>query len=311
MQNDAAMPLESPSWRATLTSKPGSNSIEDADANGSETAGIPADQLHALESLREWIEVRTGMHFRDGKQTNLYRRLSHLCWRLGLANVKELELHMWANDIPSLASEIAYAVSTSHSFFYREPEVLDYLRDTIVPSLPRGEPLRIWSAAAASGEEAYSVAIMLSEKLGGISRNHFSILGTDISYPMVENAEKGIFPMQRLELVPKDVLQNYFRQVGTDQWQVVQPLADLCIFRRMNLKSHPWPFQNAFHVILCRNVLYYFDHARQEELIEHLYDAAMPHAWLLTSVTETLHNMSTRWRRVSAGIYRKVDEKAK
>jgi chemotaxis protein methyltransferase CheR len=267
---------------------------------------LPREEQIALDSLREWILERMGLHFGDNKQLNLYRRLSSLCWRLGIPDLKSLERHLAERDMPNLDSELATAVSTSHSFFNREPEVLQFIQEKIFPTLPPNNEWRIWSAAAASGEEAYSVAILLADSLGVIpAQSKVTILGTDISYPMIEAAEKGMYPTQRIEFVDDRTRKAYFTPVGPDQWRIHPALMKMCTFRRMNLKSHPWPFQNGFHVVLCRNVLYYFDRERQEELIERIYDATLPGGWLITSVTETLSRIQTRWTRVTSGVYRK------
>jgi chemotaxis protein methyltransferase CheR len=80
----------------------------------------------------------------------------------------------------------------------------------------------------------------------------------------------------------------------------------MCTFRRMNLNNTPWPFQNQFHVVFCRNVLYYFDRPLQQELVERIYDHTLPGGWLITSVTETLYWAKTRWQTITTGVYRKI-----
>ena len=230
-----------------------------------------------------------------------------LCWRLGIPNLGGLARRLREQPSPKLVMEVACAVSTSHTFFFREPEVLQYIPRRIVLQLPDGKNWRIWSAATASGDEAYSIAILLAEQFGLEQvRQRVAILGTDISQPMIEKAESGVYVEQRLELVPLSLRQRYFQSVGLDQWRVIPELREMCTFRRMNLQSMPYPFQNSFHIILCRNVLYYFDTTHQERLVEQMYEVTEPGGWLITSVTETLHNIPTHWRKVAAGVFRKV-----
>lgn len=268
---------------------------------------IPRAELPHLEYLRQWIFDHTGLHFAEKKQTNLYRRLHTLCWRLGAANLAELARQLREQSAPHLAVELACAVSTNHSFFFREPEVLKQVTEMILPRLPAEGQWRIWSAAAASGDEAYTLAMIFAEALGlEPAQQRVKILGTDISYSMIDHAEKGSYVDQKLETVSPLLLQRYFQPVDARQWRVAPELKQMCTFRRMNLQSAPWPFKNLFHLILCRNVLYYFNQATQTQLVERLYDAAEPGGWLLTSVTETLHNVPTRWRKVGAGIFRKI-----
>ncbi len=265
---------------------------------------IPEGDRGHLESIREWIFTRTGLYFSPRKQLILYRRLRTLCWRLGLANLSELAEQLHENATMDLVVAVICAVSINHTFFFREMEILQHFQQTILPRLPADETWRIWSAATASGEEAYSIAILLAEAVGLLEApQRAAILGTDISQPMIDLAEHGVYAKNRLELVPPYLLKRYLQPVGLDQWQVLPGLKQLCTFRRMNLQSLPWPFKQQFHVILCRNVLYYFDLAHQQQLVESLYDAATPGGWLMTSATETLHGLDTRWRKVDVGLF--------
>jgi len=269
-------------------------------------AAIPAAEAQAFESLRDWLDVHFGLHFSTGKRLSLYRRLCHLCGKLGLADLNDLAQHLEANDLPRLPAELARISSTNHSFFFREPEVLRVFEARIIPSLPEGGQWRVWSAAASSGEEAYTTAIILGERLGlPAAQQQVAILGTDISYLMIERAERGLYSEQKIEQVTDALRRRYFQPAGAGQWQVQPGLKQMCTFRRMNLNSRPWPFQQQFHVVFCRNVLYYFDQPTQMELVERLYDVIVPGGWLITSVTESLHWMTTRWRAVTTGVYHK------
>jgi chemotaxis protein methyltransferase CheR len=285
---------------ASVIQQPGANF-----ANWSESTIPSKDQPH-LESIRQWIYTHTGLHFRENKQSVLYRRLLTLCWRLGLPNLGELDLQLSAGNSAQLAIEVACIVSTNHTFFFREPEVLRVFQQTILPELPADEVWRIWSAAAASGEEAYTVAMLMAETLGlEQAQQRAVILGTDISHPVIEQAEHGVYVDNRLEQVPDGLLKHYFQPAGLRQWRVRPELKQMCTFRHMNLQSAPWPFKQAFHVVLCRNILYYFDLQHQAQLVERIYDVTAPGGWLITSVTETLHGLHTRWQKTDAGIFRK------
>ena len=269
-------------------------------------ADVPRHDRPSLEAIRQWIHTHTGLHFQESKQAVLYRRLLTLCWRLGIPNLSEMDRRLRDGDSPQLAIEVACAVCTNHTYFFREPEVLQNLPAVIMPQLPADEVWRIWSAAAASGEEAYTVAMLLAEALGlERARQQVAILGTDISHPMIDQAEHGVYGDNRLEQMPPVLFKRYFQPVGLKHWRVLPALKQMCTFRRLNLQNTPWPFKNPFHVVLCRNVLYYFDLKFQQQLVERLYDVTTPGGWLITSVTETLHGLSTRWRRVDAGLFRK------
>lgn len=274
--------------------------------------GIPAAEVKAFEFVRQWISDYTGLHFAHSRHLSLYRRLESLCKRSGLAGLNALARHLQERDLPNLPVEVVRVASVNHSFFFREPEVLQFFLTHILPVLPEDENWRFWSAATASGEEAYSVAILLCEALGlAGAQQKASILGTDISHPMIQQAEAGIYLEAKMDLVSDATRRRYFQRLDEEQWQVRPELKRLCTFRRLNLNSQPWPFQQRFHVALCRNVLYYFDRPTQAELIDRIYDGVVPGGWLITSVTETLQNKGLdsgtllRWKKVMVGVYRK------
>ncbi len=265
------------------------------------------EEVHYFESIRQWIYKHTGLHYPDQKHPVLYHRLKQLCWQLDIIGLKELDQHLRKRDFPNLAVKVARTISTNHTYFFREEEVIHFFQEQIVSRLPTQDRLRIWSAASSSGEEAYTMALVLAETLGfEQARNRVSILGSDINPLVIEQAERGIYSEQSLEKVPQHLRLRYFRPVGLGQWGIDPALKQMCTFRRLNLVSKPWPFRNSFHLILCRNVLYYFDQTHQQELIDRMYEVTAPGGWLITSVTESLRALKIRWQAVTTGVYRKV-----
>ena len=265
-----------------------------------------AERRH-FEAIRRWIYAHLGLHYPERKHLLLYHRLKKLCWRTGISTLKELDRHLQRGDWPGLSRELACAVSTNHSYFFREERIIQFLRERILPGLPVGERWRLWSAACASGEEVYTVAIVLAETLGlDRAREQAAILGTDVDRAMIEQAEDGVYHEQRLANVPQLLSRRYFHPAGAQRWRVDDGLRQMCLFRRLNLKSSPWPFRTRFHVVLCRNVLYYFDREHQRDLVERAYDVTVPGGWLITSVTEPVQSLNTRWQTVTSGVCRKV-----
>jgi chemotaxis protein methyltransferase CheR len=278
---------------------------------------IPKEENHSLEYISEWLSERTGMNFPASKQNNLYQRLQRVCTRLNIQNINEMArllsqqmtpLTSSESDrlAPRVAVELVRAVSTNHTFFFREEETLSYFVHKIIPNLPADEPWRIWSAAAASGDEAYTIAILLAEIFGLYQLpQKVAILGTDISGPMIHRAEQGIYPDVNLEHVPENLRKRYFKYLGPNKWEIHPALKQICTFRLLNLKSHPFPFRQPFHLILSRNVFYYFKRSHQQELAEKFYTSAAPGGWLLTSVTESLHELRLPWKKITSGVWRK------
>ncbi len=265
----------------------------------------PGDE-QTLDLVRQWIYAHTGLYYPTDKLPLLAQRLKAVCRELRIPDLSTLYQFLKDGNRPDLALELAQAVSTNHTYFFRELENIKFFQQRIIPTLPSVERWRIWSGACASGEEVYTLAIVLAETLGmDWARRKGAILGTDISPAMIELAERGVYHYHKLQPIPEALRQKYFRPVGLGQWQVKPELQEWCVFRRLNLVSNPWPFKNRFHVVLLRNVLYYFDNEVRREVVERAYDTTAPGGWLVTSVTESLRNINTRWTWVRPGIYRK------
>jgi len=257
--------------------------------------------------LRDWIQNHTGIVFPDQKIPILQQRLHMLLLSSHYKNIHELIEAVKNQPSPDLVNSIVELATTNHTHFYREHESIDYMIHHIVPSFSNQE-IRLWSAAASSGEELYTICMSLIEHYGldTISRR-FSFLGTDVNSKVVEHAEKGIYNSARLEHIPLNCKDKWFSPAGLDSWSLNNQIRSLCLFRRLNLLSHPWPFMKKFHITFLRNILYYFDTETQRSLLLKLYQASEPGGWLITSVTENISSLDLPWHRVQSNIFRKVE----
>jgi len=251
--------------------------------------------------LARWVREHFGISYSARALDILDGRLRLLAVELGLS-IEDLHARV-EGGAPDLTRRLAEVVSTNHTYFLRERGIFDELTRRVVPSLPSGS-LRIWSAAASSGDEAYSVALTLQEALGDDARR-VRILGTDISAQQVAAAEAGVFPGARLYKLAPAQLVRWFRELPGGRYEVSPTLRKMCAFRQLNLVRHPWPFTQRFHVIFLRNVLYYFEPEMRRQVLDACYQTAEPGGWLVTSLTEPLHDIWTRWRLVAPGLYRK------
>lgn len=258
-----------------------------------------------FEQIRNWLGQRCGIYYADQKKDLLLQRLSRVQRAYGIDRLGELSRRLSDSGEHDLQLAVMHAASTNHTYFFREQEVLDKFRDMILPTLANRQDIRIWSAACSTGDEAYTLAILIAEQMGMDFLRRVSFLGTDISAPVVERAELGVFSSRQLEQVPRHLLSKYFRPVGIDQYQVVREIRDRCTFRRLNLKTTPYPFKQPFQVVFCRNVLYYFDIADQKATLNAIYDSVEPGGWLLTSVTESVRDLSNRWENIGTSINRR------
>jgi chemotaxis protein methyltransferase CheR len=253
--------------------------------------------------LRVWVRRQFGISYANENCDVFTSRVADLCAELGLT--AEALLARVAGGDTRCSRRLAEAVSTNHTFFFRERDVFTYFSQTIAPTLSSSGPIRLWSAAASSGEEAYSIAIALAASLGAGALERVRLLGTDISDRQIQAAERGMYSNAQLgETTPAQV-GIWFRPAEQGQLEIAPALKRVCSFRRMNLIQFPWPFEQRFHVIWMRNVLYYFEPPLRARVLEAAFDAAEPGAWLITSLTEPMLDSHTRWTSIKPAIFRK------
>jgi len=174
-----------------------------------------------------------------------------------------------------------------------------------------GAPLKFWSSACSSGEEPYTLALVLAHFFGvgsGTTRAPWSIEATDISHPVLERARTGVYKAEALEKVPKPLLRAHFQEgfgPHAGSYRVKPALQKQINFRHLNLLGGALPFYEKFHVIFCRNVMIYFDRATQEELINKLTQQLVPGGYLLVGHSESLNNLKHSLESVRAATYRR------
>lgn len=260
----------------------------------------------AYESIRSWLSARSGIHYGDEKRELLLQRLSRVQRAFSYNDLDQLAHNLLVDPVSEVELAVISAASTNHTYFFREIEILTNFRNNILPLLRDRREIRIWSAACSSGEEAYTIAMLIAEALGEEALRRTTILGTDISAPVIERAELGIVSDRQVSKVPDDLRVKYFKPVGFDQYQIADVIRRPCTFRRMNLQATPYPFQNQFQVVFARNVLYYFDVRSQADTLLAIHAVTEPGGWLITSVTESIRDLGTPWVSEMNGVHRKA-----
>ena len=223
------------------------------------------------------------------KQYLLEARLAPLLRREGLASLDELVGRLREGDGDGLEREITEAVATHETLFFRDIKPFDHLRSVGVPELlrnrPAGAKLRVWSAAAATGQETYSLAMTLDD-LGLSDRSRVEIVGTDLAREPLNRARAGLYTQYEVQrgLSVQRLLQH-FSQVG-HQWEVDAGLRALCRFRQWNLLDDPAPL-GRFDVVFCRNVLFYFNRTVRAQVLARLRKQMAPDGLLYLGAAES------------------------
>jgi len=202
-------------------------------------------------------------------------------------------------------------ISTNHTHFFREIKHFDFLREKVLPAwrtqtAVKPEVFRIWSAACSSGDEPYSLAIHLAENLAPAESESWEIEASDISTRVLDLARQGIYEADRLREVKNEWLRRYF-QKGVRNWEgqfrIREELRRRVHFHHLNLLENNYPFTKPFRVILCRNVMIYFDRPTQESLVGYLVERLIPGGLLMVGHSESLNGIKHSLRLVQPAIY--------
>lgn len=274
-----------------------------------------ANEEASLAFVASWIQRRTGLAPSERKRDMLAARLSRVCDHCelkgtcndsGRLSLGQLAQRLATGVCPEVERAVIDVSSTNHSYFFREPEVLEFFRQECLRKLA-APCVRVWSAAASTGDEAYTLAMLAAEALGRTdAARHVEVLGTDLCDSVLERAATGIYGERNLAHCPVPIREKYFVAAGIGQLRVAADIRAMCTFRRLNLQAENYPFRRAFHVIFARNVFYYWDRKAQRSVLDRLYQVAEPGAFLFTSVTEPVRDLGSAWEYVCAGVCRRA-----
>ncbi len=271
---------------------------------------IPRDVFGRLAEL---VHERTGIVLGADKRGFVAMRLRGLPSRLGHPDVASLCREVVAqSDHPALP-QIVDCLSTNHTFFYRESAHFDHFRDEALPETTRRLrereelDLRVWCAAASTGEEPYTLAMLLREHLGpDLPRWQAGLLATDISERALAVAREGVYREEDVARLPEVLRKRYFRPRGGGLLEVVPELRSDVVFRRFNLLAARYPFRKPFHVVFCRNVMIYFDAATRDAVAQRIFGCLAPGGYLYLGMAETLRGRHTPLEFVRPAVYRKA-----
>jgi chemotaxis protein methyltransferase CheR len=275
-------------------------------ANTTNKSGIGDVVLKEKEfvQFRDLIYRIAGISMAPSKKPLVASRLAKRVRHYGLASYSEyFEMISAANG----QSELQMAVdllTTNETHFFREPKHFDFLRQFILPKRKPGKTLRIWSAACSSGEEPYSIAMLLDEVLGNAP---WEIVASDLSMLVLEKARIGLYPMERMPEIPRHYLSNYcLKGTGTQEGTLLieRKLRDRVQFIQHNLTEAP-PKLAEFDVIFLRNVMIYFDQETKRQVVSRLLSKLCPGGHFLVGHSETLNGINEEVRLVQPAIYLK------
>lgn len=265
--------------------------------------------ISEFEQLAKYIKSNYGINLKEEKKALVVSRLSKVLAKKGCASFSEYYEYLTSDKTGKETATLIDAITTNHTYFMREKDHFVFFRDQILPYLKNNvkeNDLRIWSAGCSTGEEPYTLAMILDEFYG--KEKVFwntKVLATDISSKILDIAKGGKYDNKRLVDLPNKWKLDYFRKYDEDNLIISDKIKDEVIFRKFNLMDTVFPFKQGFHVIFCRNVMIYFDMATKDRLIDKFYDCLEPGGYLFIGHSEAINRKKSRFKYVMPATYRK------
>ncbi|MFK8047058.1 MAG: protein-glutamate O-methyltransferase CheR [Halioglobus sp.] len=259
----------------------------------------------------ELVRKNTGIALSDHKRDLVYGRLAKRL-RVHKLDCFSAYCSLVENNPEAELESFTNAITTNLTAFFREDHHFKHLENTVLPTLVSGhnrnKRIRIWSAGCSTGEEPYSLAISLRERIPDIDSRDIQILATDLDSNVIRTASAGIYTQERIEGLDEERQKRWFRKgkgANAGKVQVSPELAKLITFRQLNLMN-TWPMKGVFDIVFCRNVVIYFDKETQKVLFDRFANAMPPNSNLFIGHSETLHNVCERFELIGKTIYRKT-----
>jgi chemotaxis protein methyltransferase CheR len=264
-----------------------------------------------FDFIRSLVYERSRINLGPDKRQLVSARLGKRLRATNLSSVTDYCELLRSNEAEQELSHLIDAISTNHTFFFRENAHFEFLRHKAVPELAqrsrlaRWPQLRVWSAACSSGEEPYSIAITLAECSPTWP---WQIHATDISHRVLRKAASAIYDTESVSRLPAPLLRGYFqRGIGLQEgkYRVKTALRERLTFQHLNLLEGEPPPGEPFHVIFCRNVMIYFDRPTQEELVNRLARRLVPGGYLFVGHSESLTHLKHHLQPMQPAVYQK------
>ena len=263
-----------------------------------------------FDKLSQFINFEYGIKMPAEKKTMLQCRLQKRLRELNIENFSDyIDLVFSDKGKKTELIHMIDVVTTNKTDFFREPAHFDFLLSDVLPELDYKNKIKIWSAGCSSGEEPYTLAIVLMEYLKQNRKIDFHILGTDISSRMLIKAANGIYTEDRIFNIPLEIKKTYFlrsKDRTVKKVKVIKELRSRVSYQRLNFIDHAYEVKESFDIIFCRNVLIYFDRPTQEKVINRLCQKLNFGGYFFLGHSESIMGMRVPLKQVKPTIYQKI-----
>ncbi|MCB1182367.1 protein-glutamate O-methyltransferase CheR [bacterium] len=263
-----------------------------------------------FQAIRKLVYDRFGINLTDQKKTLVVGRLQKVLRQRGFATFAEYYEWVTTDQSGEGLDELANRISTNHTFFYREKAHFEFFVNTLLPGAVKrheatgDKSLRIWCAGCSSGEEPYTLMMLMMEFFGrSFSQWQPRLLATDISATALRTAMAGEYDQDRVSQLPAGLRNKYFAKTPEGLLRVTDDVRRNIVYRRHNLMDDRFPFKNPFDAVFCRNVMIYFDRETRNNLVGKYFQHTAPGGFLFIGHSETLARGETPWDYVMPAVY--------
>jgi len=261
-----------------------------------------------FDFLRDSLKRHSGLVLSADKQYLLESRLLPVARKAGFERLSALIGALKAENTEALMTAVVEAMTTNESFFFRDKMPFDNFRCAVLPALQavrrHSRAIRIWCAAASTGQEPYSLAMALREMDGNFAGWHIEVIATDISNAVLEKARQGLYSQFEVQRgLPIQLLIKYFSQTG-EMWQIAPEIRAMVKYQQLNLLSD-FSDLGAFDLVFCRNVLIYFDQETKIDVLDRLAEVIADDGYLVLGAAETVVGLTDSFKVCpqSRGLY--------
>lgn len=275
--------------------------------------GIVSIQKHEFQEISSMVYSNFGIHLTEKKMSLVQGRLNKVLREKGYDSFSRYFQDIKTDDTGMMLIELIDKISTNHTYFFRETGHFELLNSHILNDIDQrflnGDPAayRMWCAGCATGEEAYTLAMVLREHFPGLPEKprHPLILATDISTKALGAAIRGRYEKKKLEMVPNHLVNKYFIAHNDGGYMAKDSLKNLILFKRLNFIDDQFPFKRRFHVIFCRNVMIYFDQDTRRNLVKKFHDFLVPRGYLCIGHSESITRTNTEFEFIAPAAYQR------
>jgi chemotaxis protein methyltransferase CheR len=263
-----------------------------------------------FKNLRDYIYDQSGIYITDSKKYLVENRLSRIIREKKLDSFEEYLKLIKYNSNGNELTRLFDAVTTNETYFFREPHQLDVFMESVVPKVleqKKGTGIKIWSAACSTGEEPYTLSMMLMEKR--LTQSKVKIFASDLSEGVLSSAQRAVYNSYSVRNIPPSYLNKYFSDSG-QTYPLKPAVKNSVTFKKVNLiNSGDMKSLRGMDIIFCRNVLIYFDTKAKQKVVSNLYDSLTPGGYLIIGSSESLHSVTRAFRPTVINkviVYQKV-----